>query len=116
MERDLLQGAEPRVFVTQENNPEEGLTFVWARAQWYERVEGEMGNVAFVPIADSEEDLRQWLSSEADQSDLTEVDDDYARLVTQEFLEQAPLYPEASELSDEEPFREQKANGGESGL
>jgi hypothetical protein len=111
MERDLLQDVEPRVFVTQESDPEEGLTFVWARARWYERAEGEMGNVAFTPIADYEEELRQWLSEAGQQSDLTEMDDDYAQMVAQEFLEQAPLYPEAAELSDEEPFREQKVDG-----
>lgn len=105
MESDLLQGARPRVFVTDPNAPEEGLTFVWARGRWYQRVEGDMGNVAFPPIADSEEELRQWVSQEG-QPDLTELDEDYARQVAREFGEMSPLYPEAPELSDEEPFQE----------
>ena len=109
MQKDLFQGTQPRVFVTQPNDPEEGLTFIWAGARWYERVEGEMGNVAFPPIAESDEELREWLSQE-DQPDLTELDDAYARLITREFLEQTPLYPEASELSDEEPFHEQEVD------
>jgi hypothetical protein len=105
MERDILQEAQPRVFVTEPDDPEEGLTFVWARGRWYQRVEGDMGNVAFPPVADSEEDLRQWVSQQG-PADLTELDEDYARQVTLEFQEQAPLYPEAPELSDEEPFQE----------
>lgn len=106
MERDLLEGVQPRVFVTSPDDPEEGATFVWARTRWYERVEGDLGNVAFTPIADSDEELRQWLSLE-DLPDVTELDDDYARRIAEEFLEQAPLYPEAAELSDEEPFPEE---------
>lgn len=52
LEEDLLQGVDPRVFVTQPESPEVGRTFVWA-----------------------------W----------------------EEFLEQSPLYPEAPELSVQEP-------------
>lgn len=53
MQDELFDGAQPRVFVTNPNDPEEGRTFVWAKARWYERLEGEMGNVAFSPLTDS---------------------------------------------------------------
>jgi hypothetical protein len=49
MQDELFEGVQPRVFVTNPNNLEEGRTFVWAKARWYERLEGEMGNVAFSP-------------------------------------------------------------------
>jgi hypothetical protein len=45
MQDKLFEGAQPRIFVTNPNNLEEGRTFVWAKARWYERLEGEMGNV-----------------------------------------------------------------------
>jgi len=34
--------------------------------------------------------------------EITELDDDYALTVRDEFLEQSPLYPEAPELSVQE--------------
>lgn len=105
MQDELFDGAQPRVFVTSPNDPAEGRTFVWAKARWYERLEGEMGNVAFSPLTDSEEELRSWLTEETGLES-TEVDSEYAETVRQEFLDQTPLYPEAPELSDEPPPRE----------
>jgi hypothetical protein len=105
MQDELFDGAQPRVFVTNPNDPEEGRTFVWAKARWYERLEGQMGNVAFSPLTDSEEELRSWLTEET-ELESTEVDGEYAKRVREEFLDQTPLYPEASELSDEPLPRE----------
>jgi hypothetical protein len=64
-----------------------------------------MGNVAFSPVADSEEELRSWLTQE-DGLEVTEVDSEYSETVREEFLDQTPLYPEAPELSDEPPPHE----------
>ena len=108
MQDELFDGAQPRVFVTNPNDPEEGRTFVWAKARWYERLEGQMGNVAFSPLTDSEEELRSWLTEET-ELESTEVDGEYAKRVREEFLDQTPLYPEASELSDEPPPGSHKA-------
>jgi len=106
MQDGLFEGAQPRVFVTNPDNLEEGRTFVWAKARWYERLEGEMGNLAFSPVTDSEEELRSWLTQESGlEAEATEVDDEYAETVREEFLNQIPLYPEAPELSDEPPPR-----------
>jgi hypothetical protein len=102
MQDEIFDGARPRVFVTNPSDPEEGRTFVWAKARWYERLEGEMGDVAFSHITDSEEELRSWLIEETGLES-TEVDGEYAETVRQEFLDQTPLYPEAPELSDEPP-------------
>ena len=105
MQDELFDGAQPRVFVTNPNDLEESRTFVWAKARWYEWLEGEMGNVAFSPVADSEEELRSWLTQE-DGLEVTEVDSEYSETVREEFLDQTPLYPEAPELSDKPPPRE----------
>jgi hypothetical protein len=107
MQDELFEGAQARVFVTNPDNLEEGRTFVWAKARWYERLEGEMGNVAFSPLIDSEEGLRSWLTQESglEATEVDEVDREYAETVREEFLDQTPLYPEAPELSDEPPPR-----------
>ncbi|TMB96392.1 MAG: hypothetical protein E6J42_09185 [Chloroflexi bacterium] len=101
-EEDLFAGADPRIFVTDPDNTEEGRTFVWALTRWFERLEGEeTGAVEFSPVAEDEDELREWLS--AQQLEMTELDDEYAREVRDEFLNQTPLYPEAPELSVQEP-------------
>ena len=66
-----------------------------------------MGNVAFSPVTDSEEELRIWLTQESglEATEVDEVDSEYAETVREEFLDQTPLYPEAPELSDEPPPR-----------
>jgi len=107
MDRSLFRGTRPQVLSTRPDSPDEGRTFVWAWTQWYERVEGPYGNVAFSPIAASEEELHEWLSVQGIQPPV-EIQDEYSDTVRQEFLEQSPLYPEAPEVSSEKPFREQK--------
>ena len=108
MERNLIDGADPRVFSTTPDNPEDGRTFVWAKARWYQRVEGSLNEAVFQPLGDSTSDLGQVLSAdEMDRLDeLDPADSEYARAVRRAFLEQAPLYPEAPELSNQ-PFTDE---------
>ena len=107
MDRELFRETRPRVLSTRPENPSEGKTYVWAWTQWFERIEGEWGDVAFSPVAASEKELHQLLSQQGIE-DATEIDNEYSEIVRQEFLDQVPLYPEAPELSDEEPFKEQE--------
>ncbi len=107
MARDSMQGARPRVFSTDPDNPEESRIFVWSKMGWFERIEGSWGNVEFSPVSESEEDLRAWLAREDPSVDLVELDDEYGHMVYEEFMEQEPLYPEAPETSSEPPFEEQ---------
>lgn len=100
MERDLFLGAEPRVFVTVPDEPAEGRVFVWSKGRWYEREEGDSGAVEFPHIANSEADLHQWVFQQ-EKTDLTELDDDFAYMVREEFMDQTPLYPKAPELSEQ---------------
>lgn len=102
----LFRQTEPQIFSTHPKNPEEGRTFVWAWTEWFEREEGGSGAVTFTPVAESEAELRRWLILQKCRRGLTEIDNDYARDVRDEFLEQVPLFPEAPETSSEEPFRE----------
>ncbi len=97
---DLFKHADPRVFVTEADHPGDGRAFVYAVARWYEREVGDTGAVAFSPVADDEETLRAWLRESGLEIDELDSGHEFARLVRSEFMEQVPLYPEASsELS-----------------
>ena len=102
LEEDLFAHADPRIFVTDPDNPEEGRTFVWALTRWFERIEGDTGAVEFSPAAEDEDELREWLSEQGLEITEIDVDNEFGRSVREEFLEQTPLYPEAPELSDQE--------------
>jgi hypothetical protein len=102
LEEDLFADADPRVFVSSPDSPDDGRTFVWSPTGWFERLEGDSGAVEFSPVAQDEEELREWLSEENVEITEIDVDEEFGRTVREEFLEQSPLYPEAPELSDQE--------------
>jgi hypothetical protein len=102
LDEDLFAGADPRIFVTDPDNLEDTRTFVWSPAGWFERIEGDSGAVEFSPVAQDEEELREWLSEQNLEITEIDVDVEFAGTVREEFLEQSPLYPEAPELSDQE--------------
>ncbi|MEX2599483.1 MAG: hypothetical protein WD533_07495 [Dehalococcoidia bacterium] len=103
-----------RVFNTNPSAPEEGHTYVWSDARWYERIEEPGGAVAFSLIAETEDDLRGRLLERG--AEVSEIDEEFARQVRGEFQETMPLdmYPE--DLSDAPPFQEQKVSEEEGGL
>ncbi len=111
MGREEFRGVRPRIFSTNTADFEHGRIFVYSKVGWFERVEGPWGDVAFTPAADSEEELKDWLSQTIPDLDLVEIgfDTDFGKMVYQEFKEQAEdaLYPAAPEVSSEEPFEEQ---------
>jgi len=107
MKNRFFRNTEPRIFTTRPDDPEEGHVFVWAWTEWFERIEGQMGSVTFSPIAASEKQFRHWLAMHRYTRDLVEINDEFARDIRDEFLDQVPLFPEAPETSSEEPFREQ---------
>ena len=49
LEEDLFAHADPRIFVIDPDNPEEGRTFVWALTRWFERIEGRYGRRGIQP-------------------------------------------------------------------
>ena len=109
MAREQFRGAEPRVFGTNPDAPERGQIFIWTQIGWFEREVGPWGNVAFTPVADSEDQLREMVSRNNPVADLVEMDNEFGRMVYREFKEQAEqaLYPESPETSSQEPFDEQ---------
>lgn len=100
----LWEEADPRVFSTDADEPEEGRTFVWALTMWFERIEEEeTGAVEFSPLAGMDEHaVRDWLAEQSLEMDELDNADEFGRTVREEFMEQNPLYPEAPELSNEE--------------
>ena len=68
----------------------------------FERIEDEAsGGVEFSPLAGMDEPaVHGWLREQGLEMD--ELDDEFARTVREEFMEQSPLYPEAPELSNQE--------------
>ena len=90
-----------RVFVTDPDEPGEGRTFIWTETGWFERLIGdETGAAEFSPLSMDENALHEWLREQ--DLDITELDDDYAELVLDEWANEDHYYPEAPELSNQE--------------
>ena len=101
LEARLWEQTDARVFVTNPDDPIEGRVFVWANTQWFERLEDEAtAAVEFSPLSMDEPAVREWLSEQ--DLEMTDIDDEFARDVREEFLNENPLYPEAPELSNQE--------------
>jgi hypothetical protein len=104
---DRFRGTTPVAYSTNWRHPETGRTFVWAWTQWFERLEGDTGAVAFDPVADWEDELRRWIAQQG-IDDITDISEsEFGKRVLEEFLDQSPLYPEAPVLADENPLSEQ---------
>ena len=69
---------------------------------WFERLEGQSGDIAFTPVADSEEELRELISRDNPKADLDDIRGKYRKKVSEEFIEQSPSYSDSSEDSREE--------------
>ena len=106
MAREEFRGARLRIFGTDPDNPGEGRVFVWTKVGWFERVQGPWGDVAFTPVAQSEEELREWISRDDPSVDLVQLGREYRKMVSEEFMEQSPSYRDSPEDSNEEPIEE----------
>jgi hypothetical protein len=101
-EREESRGAKIQILGTNLDNPEKGRIFVWTKMGWFERLAGLSGNIAFTPIADSEEELRELISRDNPDTDLYELRGKYRKMVSAEFIEQSPSYSDSTEDSSEE--------------
>ena len=108
--RDLAQnefrGTRMRIFGTDADNPDEGRIFIWTKSGWFERIEGESGGVAFIPVAQSEDELRKFISRDDPSFDLVPLGREYRKRVSEEFTEQSPSYRDSSEYSNKDDFEE----------
>jgi hypothetical protein len=103
---DEFRGAKVRIFGTNPDNPDEGRIFVWTKMGWFKRLEGQSGDVAFTPVAQSESELRELISRDDPSADLVQLGREYGKMVSKEFTEQSPSYRDSPEYSDEDPLEE----------
>ena len=101
-EREESSGARIQILGTNPDNPEKGRIFVWTKMGWFERLVGPSGDIAFTPIAESEEELRELISRDNPDADLDDLRGKYRKMVSEEFIEQSPSYSDSTEESSEE--------------
>jgi hypothetical protein len=104
--KDAFRAASLQIFGTDPDNPNEGRIFVWTKMGWFERLEGQSGDVAFIPIARSESELHELISRDDPSTDLVQLGGEYRKMVSEEFMEQSPSYRDSPEYSDREPLEE----------
>ncbi len=115
-EREEFRGARIQVVGTNQDVPEEGRIFVWTKMGWFERLEGESGNVAFTPVADSEEDLRELILRDNAQAQLYEIGGNEGKEFSKEFLQQSRSYADSPEDSNEDSSVEDNQEYHQHGL
>jgi hypothetical protein len=101
-EREEFRGARIQILGTNPDHPEKGRIFVWTKMGWFERLKGESGDVAFTPVAQSENELRDLISRDNPQADLRDLGGKYRKIVSEEFIEQSRSTPDSPEDSSEE--------------
>ena len=101
-EGEESRGAQIQILGTNPENPENGRIFVWTKMGWFERLGGPSGNIAFTPIADSAEELRELISRDNPNSDLDDLRGTYRKRIAEEFKEQSSSYSDSTEDSSEE--------------
>ena len=100
--REESRGAKIQILGTNPEDPANGRIFVWTKMGWLERLEGQSGDVAFTPIAESEEELREVISRDNPNADLDDIGGEFRKKVSEEFIEQSPSYSDSPEDSNEE--------------
>jgi hypothetical protein len=106
MARDEFRGARLQILGTDQDNPDEGRIFVWTKMGWFERIKGESEDVAFTPVAQSDDELRELVSRDDPSADLVQLGNEYGERVSEEFMEQSPSYLDSPEYSSEEHVEE----------
>ena len=82
-EREESRGAKIQILGTNPDNPEKGRIFVWTKMGWLERMEGQSGDIAFTPIAESEKELREVISRDNPNSDLDDIRGEFRKKVSE---------------------------------
>ena len=101
-ERQEFGGARIQILGTNPDEPDNGRIFVWTKMAWFERLEGQWGDVAFTPVAESEKELRELVLQDDPEADLVELGGEFGKQVAEEFISQSPSIPESVEDSNAE--------------
>ncbi len=98
---DEFSSDQIRILSTDPENPEEGRIFIWTKMGWFERIEGPTGDVAFIPVAKSEDELHELIARDDPEFDLIPLAQKYRRRVSDEFMEQSTLSWDPEDSSEE---------------
>jgi hypothetical protein len=98
-EREETSGTKIQIMGTNPDNPVDGRIFVWTKMGWLERLEGQSGDVAFTPIAESEKELREVISRDNPDAELYDITGEFRKQVVEEFIDQSPSYSDSPEDS-----------------
>ena len=98
-EREESLGAKIQILGTNPDDPDKGRIFVWTKMGWLERLEGQSGDVAFTPIAESEKELREVISRDNPDAELCDITGEFRKQVVEEFIDQSPSYSDSPEDS-----------------
>ena len=111
-EREETSGTKIQIMGTNPDNPVDGRIFVWTKMGWLERLEGQSGDVAFTPIAESEKELREIISRDNLDAELYDITGEFRKQVVEEFIDQSPSYSDSPEDSavEAEDDEEQEYN------
>lgn len=82
-------GAPIRIFGTNPNNPEQGRIFLWTKAGWFERIREQSGDLTYVPVAQSEDELRKSIVQDDPAVDLVQLGREYRKRLYEEFTGQS---------------------------
>ena len=100
---DRSHSTGPRVFATNQDQPDEGRIFVLTKMGWFERIEVQSGAVAFSPVAQSESEIKEFVSRDDPSAELVQLSGHYKKMVSREFNEQSTSYRDSPEYSPDEP-------------
>jgi hypothetical protein len=98
-EREETSGTKIQIMGTNPDNPVDGRIFVWTKMGWLERLEGQSGDVAFTPIAESEKELREVISRDNPDAELCDITGAFRKQVIEEFIDLSPSYSDSPEDS-----------------
>ena len=115
-ERNENQRVTIQVLGTNRDNPDEGRIFVWTKRDWFERVKGTAGGVAFEPVAKSEDELMEYIARTNPSANLVELDANHRRKVAEEFSERSQSYRDSTqdwreEATDEDENQQYHQHG-----
>ena len=92
LKRNKSHAASIKIFGTNPNNPEEGRIFLWTKAGWFERIEGESGDLTFTDVAQSEIELRDFVKRDDPSVDLVQLGTEYRKKTAAEFTDDLEMY------------------------
>jgi len=104
--RGEFKGSRLLVYGTNPDDPYAGRIFVWTKTGWFERIEGESGDVAFTPIAYSEDELKEIISEDNPSADLVALSRSQRRLISEEFIAQSISFDDYLVDGGDEPFND----------